>query len=293
MLAPLSFLVTFSVRLKYYFFIFFKKARLFFWKLPGRLLFRNGKWITVYGDKKLYVALDDTRAFRIAVLGGSQKEKINIWLQMAGFRPEIMLDIGANYGEFSIAASDLNIKTFAIEANPIVAGYLRKTAASVSNIEVYSFAVTDSEGEKEFIFNPHESGSASLARAGAAENSSNKKIKVKIRSIDAFLQERLGHYPKSFIAKIDVEGSEEGVLEGMRQVMGSSDWWYIMLEFNPPAIKKRGGDPNHLWEKIASFPGFVIERDNVSTDIQKQQFGLPRSSINIESDIVIRFSKPK
>lgn len=281
------------MRLQYYFIKFLKKLKLFSWRFPSLLLFREGKWITVYGNKKLYVALNDTRAFRIAVLGGSQKEKINIWLQMAALHPEIILDIGANYGEFSVSASDYDSTVFAIEANPRVAEYLKKTAASTSNIEVHSFAVTDAEGEKEFVFNPHESGSASLARAGSAENRSSKKIKVKTRSIDSFLLERIGHYPKSFIAKIDVEGSEEGVLEGMKHMMEFSDWWYIMLEFNPLAIKKRGDDPNHLWEKIASSPGFIIERNNLHMHIRKQQSRLPSTPPNVESDIVIHFSKLK
>lgn len=271
--------------------IFSDRLQFFLWKIFFWFL-GSSRWIFVYNDKKIFINTRDFRAFRIAGMHGSQKSTIEVWRDIAAFRPEVAIDIGANYGEFVVAISDFDIPIFAIEANPYVYQYLKTTCGTLKNVHAYSFAVSDKEGKGEFKFNPYESGSASLVQNDSYSHMRFKKIKVRTNTLDAFISGRGEGFPKSFIAKIDVEGFEEQVLKGMAKMMECADWWYIILEFNFSAIKKGGNDPKSLWEKISLFPGFVIQRNKIYVDIKKELSALSHMpSADAQVDVLIHSYK--
>src|SRR5687768_14783735 len=89
-----------------------------FWKLRSRLLHGQTRWVTVYGSSRILVNSSDLRAFRIAELGGTQWEKIAVWREIARLKPELCLDVGANYGEFTAVAAEEGMNCIAVEVNP-------------------------------------------------------------------------------------------------------------------------------------------------------------------------------
>ena len=146
------------------------------WKYYSIARYGRSRWIRG-NPERLLVRSDDYRAYTIAKSGGTQKGTIKIWQSLASMRPNFIVDVGANYGEFTSSTATLDIPTMAIEANPWIADCLKLTFANRNNVSVINAAIMDSDGEMPFYFNPNYSGISSLSRetinanwAWAAEN---------------------------------------------------------------------------------------------------------------------------
>lgn len=137
---------------------------------------------------------------------------------------DIMLDIGANYGEIALAAvARVGSKgaVHAFEPNPKVAGCLRKSVQlnGFTNLFVHEMALGAEDDEVELVAPAGNSGAASLiARPwGRADVSYGR---VKVRAGGDYLREVL-RSPIAVI-KIDVEGMEGPVLESIRPLLRKS-----------------------------------------------------------------------
>ncbi|WP_347290662.1 FkbM family methyltransferase [Kluyvera georgiana] len=138
----------------------------------------------------------------------------------------IILDVGANYGGFSIEIAKRNpeIPVYAIEAEPGLASFLENDTNDISNHFVINCAVSLKEGEFDFYiseFGDH--GTSSLYPFSKQHISTdpywkhrddlrhNKKTKVKALRLESIL-DGLNFIEIEFI-KIDVQGMDLAVLE--------------------------------------------------------------------------------
>jgi FkbM family methyltransferase len=146
-------------------------------------------------------------------------------------KPEdVVLDLGANIGYFSLIASKLvgeKGHIFSFEASPKVYELLCKNCSlSNKNISHFNLAVADKEGILRFNLprNPKEQGSGSLS----TDNSGD--IEVRGISIDRFVQTE--KITKLNFIKMDIEGAEVKALLGMKETI----FKYrpkILFEFSP------------------------------------------------------------
>src|SRR5689334_4622982 len=89
----------------------------FLWRSYSTLRFGNIRWVQ-FDWGRLCVNSRDYRAYWIARSGGTQKETIRTWINLAHLKPDLCIDVGANYGEFTASIIRFGIPTIAVEANP-------------------------------------------------------------------------------------------------------------------------------------------------------------------------------
>ncbi len=160
----------------------------------------------------------------------------------------LFLDIGAHYGIYSISAGVRcpDCKVIAFEPSPMNYDILKKNVAlnGLKNIAAYDLAVSDRPESREFQVSEQSDNSGFY---GSPYHKVKKKIPVNAISIDQFID----HSPAvPVIVKIDVEGHEISVLEGMKRLSGASDEITLLIEFNPDTLIKAGRRPEDLLSTV-------------------------------------------
>ena len=268
------------------------------WKMHSRLRFGSTRWASVYDGLRVTVRIDDYRGYRIAMSHGTQKEKVLLWRQAVQFGPDICVDVGANYGEFSVSAAALGTKLITVEANPMIIPCLTETLAPYRTTTIVHAAATETDSQSQFFYNAAETGSASIAAAGPSKaiNRFRGRIStatVPTRRLDTLVPELLGRQPRSVILKMDVEGFEESVLAGALDLLDQADWWRAMIEFNPTALRNAGSDPARFWAALRTFPGFVVGTARVpSAQLARLDPTLPPATPEADCDVLIGRGTP-
>jgi FkbM family methyltransferase len=193
----------------------------------------------------------DPDHWHIYFYGNNERETTRL-LQRLLHPGDVMLDIGANAGYFSLLASDLGCAAHAFEPQPRITELLRQSVTlSRANVDVVEAACGDTNGTTTLFMSsgPEAIGLATLTPgmySVAAE-----PLTVTLVTVDSYCAENKLQ-PK--LLKIDVEGHEFHVLEGARQTLMACRP-HIVCEVKDP----RASD---LLESLG-YAGRPLERDNV------------------------------
>jgi FkbM family methyltransferase len=177
--------------------------------LPG------GERFTMYGDGKDPVA---NSLYWLGVDRGYEYETIKIWADLAK-RADVIFDIGAYSGVFSLAAAAVNhgARIFAFEPADVTYEYLSRNVSmnGCNNITAIKKAVSDKDGAVTLTvpFSPLLPFAATTTDT-VRRKDIKRAVTVDSVCVDSFVKDNgIG---KVDLVKIDVEGAEPGVLEGMR-----------------------------------------------------------------------------
>jgi FkbM family methyltransferase len=165
-----------------------------------------------------------------------------------------VLDIGANLGIYTLSALAAGCHVYSYEPTPRIYRIL------VDNIGINGFepsgrahpfnlAVSDAEGETRFAVFENSAGQNNTLFAESAD----KFIDVKTVCLD----QHLGHLPRIDVAKIDVEGAEPLVLQGMQSIIARNPHIKIIMEFAPTHLMRGGNQPREFIDAIHGM-GFRI-----------------------------------
>lgn len=157
-------------------------------------------------------------------------------LKHAGVLPRTVIDVGANVGQFAVAASRLfdGAHVVSIEPDVRTAARLRGNLKSAGNVEILVTAVGDYIGEALFHLNMDSQVSSMLAlgqdRISAFPQSTVvEEIRVPISTLDAlFLRSQ---FKKPILVKIDVQGAEDRVIRGGQEFLQSVEWVVMEVSF--------------------------------------------------------------
>ena len=134
---------------------------------------------------------------------------------------ENIMDIGANIGWYSLNFnSHAMVKTVhAFEPIPKTYNYLLKHIElnNAKKIVPNNFALSDSNGEVEFLWHDEELGASSMVNIRELNNT--KKVKCHTMKLDDYVEQKKINVD---FLKIDVEGSELLVLKGAINVLKDS-----------------------------------------------------------------------
>ena len=170
-------------------------------------------------------------------------------------RPGItVVDIGANFGYFTILAG-IGVgptgKVYAFEADPRNFEILRlnlEVNGLLQIVEAHQRAVLHTEGSMELRRNPTLLGCHSLF---AGKSDSTRNVSVETVRLDDVIQGSVD------VMKIDAEGSEPFIFEGMRNILERSPNVTIFMEFNVPVLKLAGVEPSNFLRTILDH-GFRV-----------------------------------
>lgn len=169
-----------------------------------------------------------------------------------------ILDIGANIGYTAAVlarVAESGRKVYAFEPEPFNFGILQQTALQSEfrgRIVPMQLAVGAEDGTIDLWINDrHHADHRVATEQFRSTHPRSKEVCVSLVSIDSFLKSNLGNV--SFV-KIDVEGYELAVCQGMQETLRLNPDINIVLEFMPSAMRELGFEPSHLID-------FLVERE--------------------------------
>ena len=176
---------------------------------------------------------------------------------------DVFYDIGAYSGLYTCFAvtvlSDENVIAF--EPNPANLEKLHRNVNHNGSPRIREIALSNKNGFVEFD-NPTHARGKWEAKASIAPEASDESIFVKARTGDD-LVERSEHPPPT-VVKIDVEGAELLVIEGMADVLARDSCRLVYCEVHRESKARRsvesyGSTPEDVERKLESL-GFATER---------------------------------
>jgi len=140
------------------------------------------------------------------------------WLLRPG-KGKTFVDVGAQAGYYSLLATKMGARVYAFEPSTSNRKMLEESIAlnNAKNITVYKAALSDKNGEAK-LYNGKTPGENSLNATG-----NGFEIVSTVRFDDLEI-------PVPDIIKIDVEGAERQVLEGMQSVLNTKKEVYLIIE---------------------------------------------------------------
>jgi FkbM family methyltransferase len=192
-------------------------------------------------QNSFFVNAEEKKGLSLSLHDGiTQPRVVNFWRKIAEkFEPNIILDIGLNYGEILFSANyHKDALIYGIEPNKELKPYIEKSIQNHLNKDqikiIYKLASDQTLYAQDFFVDKERSGNSSIFQL---EN--REQIKKKIGSIkmdDLFKLRSIEN--QVVIFKIDVEGNEWKVLEGMKELLKRCPTFAGCIEFNIAFLRK-------------------------------------------------------
>lgn len=166
---------------------------------------------------------------------------------------DTFVDVGANFGTFSLLASrivGLGGRVFAIEPQPTLGVFIRESLelSRISSCELLQVACGSKIAEEELLIPEDDSGRAGFFPAFSAQKP-HKRVEVPVVTLDSLVANR--HCPGRMVLKVDVEGSEIDVLAGAAETIRTRQP-AILIEINPWSARAAGKGVRDVAERLES-----------------------------------------
>jgi FkbM family methyltransferase len=205
---------------------------------------------------------------RYLYLFGVWEPDITAWVR-SHLRPgDVVVDIGANIGYFSLLSATLvgpDGRVVAFEAVPSIADALEANVRrNRLPVEVRREAVGEAPGAIE-VFRSVGTNVGRSGTAGGAGAVSEGQVPV-VRAADVLPPEL---WPSIHLVKIDVEGDELRVLRGLAPVLAALPAGAAVLtEITPGDLRDRGGSVDEVLQLFAElgYEGLVVRNSYAPAD---------------------------
>lgn len=161
---------------------------------------------------------------------------------------DLFIDVGANLGSYSILAGGVvGAECVAFEPHPLTCKRLERQALinEIENISVIQKGVGDENGVSSFSANYDTMNRVILGIPGTST------VQINITTLDS----HFANLNRTSLVKIDVEGYEQKVLKGARNIFTSDEVQAIIIETNG-STETYDSSNNELSETLASY-GFT------------------------------------
>lgn len=213
--------------------------------LPVRLSYDDARGLfgVSEGEAHIWVARRARLAFHERGLGARRATLMREYLVPQGLvRPgDLVVDCGANIGEFALACAAEGATVLAFEPDPREFAALVANAETMPGIQPFHCALWNAAGTLPF-FDKNDTGDSSLIDPGGSEGAIMVDT-VRLDSIDA-----LPAAPHRIrLLKVEAEGGEPEVLEGCGDLLARTD--YVAADLGP----ERGIDRRNTVSEVVEF----------------------------------------
>ena len=247
----------------------------------GRIIhsFSKSDFVEIEG-RKMYTQNNDGLALSIfKIYEPNQTEIVKKYVHEG----DIVIDIGAHVGYYTLLMAQLvgeNGKVYSFEPDPVNFQLLKKSVEinGFENVVLIQKAVSNITDKVKLFLGDDDSAINRIydAKLGDAKES----IDVESVTIDEYFKEN--DELVNFI-KIDSEGSEVKIINGMKQFLSRNQELVMMTEFFPFLIKKSGDEPNQYLKSLEKS-GFslynILDKNEKTNKINSENF--LESGINSE-----------
>ena len=205
---------------------------------------------------KLFLDPGDLGMARAFLLSGGQWEEAETRLFSSIVKEGMtVVDVGANVGYYTLLAARLvgeKGKVFAFEPSPDNFALLKQnvTENGYKNVILVPKAVSDKTATARLMIDRASSGGHSLS----AFRDSVDSVEVETVSLDEYFAVRSERVD---VLKIDAEGAEMAILEGMHGLLKRNPDLTLLTEFFPRAIRAFGYPPEEYVRQLGAY-GFQI-----------------------------------
>jgi FkbM family methyltransferase len=167
-----------------------------------------------------------------------------------------VLDIGANYGPFTLAAGQLQrlgvierIFAFEPDRRPYQALCDSVRRNKLENlISVCQAIVSDRSGQETLFVNARSSADNRTHQVTSAPIRVRATYEVPSITIDAALRQAGVPAKSRFIIKMDIQGNEAVAFRGMRETLAQAEGYVLFFEHFPYLLRSAGTDPKQYAE---------------------------------------------
>ena len=188
------------------------------------------------------------------LVGAYERDTVRVCEKLIG-PGAVVVDVGAHVGYFTNVFSRLAGaagRVFAFEPHPanfqILLRNLRRRR--IANVTAVQMAVSSGSGQATLYATPLSMGHSLLDVKAYVE-----RVPVATVSLDGFFSAH--GIERVDLVKIDAEGGEADVLEGMRRRAGRPEPLSVILEFKPSILVRQGRRPVELLERLFAL-GFAV-----------------------------------
>ncbi len=169
---------------------------------------------------------------------------------------DTFIDVGADFGWYTVIGAKAvgpTGRVIAFEPVPRNLEFLRRNVAAngCANAKLEPIALSNKSGKITMHLNRTNLGNHSMLEAQDRPDS----IDVQAMTLDEYLKDYSG---KIALIKIDTEGAEGYILEGMRETLRKHPETVIFMEFTPRWLQQSGYDPEAMLRKM-SDQGYEIQ----------------------------------
>ena len=168
---------------------------------------------------------------------------------------DVVVDLGANIGMFTLFASQKAKKVYSIEPLPETYNSLVKNTEEVNNVITLNKALYSKEEEMEFVKNE-----ISISSSFFRKKPNSETIKVKTINFNNFVREY--NIDRINYLKIDIEGAEFDLFENIDENYLQNNIDKIFMEIH---IMNENFKLNNILNKIDKYFLYNIESENQDT----------------------------
>jgi FkbM family methyltransferase len=217
-------------------------------------------------NARLKVDLRDRVIARLLYLDGEYEREFHQLFRHMDLQGSVCVDIGANLGLHTVELGKVvggSGSVFSFEPSAHNFSLLQENIAlnGLTNVNAVHAALSDTEGSGRLALSETNFGDHQIAIHHRA--SANRCEEVRLISGDSVLSEVADQRVK--LIKIDVQGHEYRVLQGLQKTLSRNRDVFVMIEVAPGPLRNAGSSGGQVmqWMKSQGFVAWEFHPDRV------------------------------
>jgi FkbM family methyltransferase len=221
-------------------------------------LFRSKTAVEILGMEKVFTS-DSPFLYHRVLNAGGEKQQLSDFLK--AIKPDdIVWDVGAFMGMYSVFASEAaksgKVYSFEPEQNSLQLLTKNRAYNNANNVNIINVALSN-ESEEGTIY-PATSDANAIHSLRPGEGLKTKGATVKVVKGDDLVKQGQALPPN--VIKIDVEGAEAQMIQGLKDNLSSPNCRFLFIEIHPKDLLRFGSSEDEV-KSLLHECGFTINNE--------------------------------